>query len=152
MARVSYTIQQCVFLLQTCFKCESARKCRTKFRCQFPGQPVPSRQIIHYLVNKLTATGSLVDKKPDRKRTVLTEEKFDESGARLETSPRKSLRRLVQETRVSKTSARRATKLLQLRPYKTRTVHALKPLHSGRTKKQHPPRDCNNFRGRISES
>jgi hypothetical protein len=105
MARVRYTIQQRVYLVEMYFKYESARKCRRKFRCQFPGQPVPSRQSIHYLVNKLTATGSLVDKKPDRQRTVLTDEKLAEIGARVETSPRKSLRRLAQETRVSKTSA-----------------------------------------------
>jgi hypothetical protein len=65
-------------------------------------------------VNKLKRTGSLLDKKPDRKRTVLTEDKLDNIGARLETSPRKSLRRLAQETRISETSARRAKILLKL--------------------------------------
>jgi hypothetical protein len=62
------------------FKYESARKYRRKFLCQFPGEPVPSRQTVYYLVNKLTTTGSLVDKKPHRKRTVLTEEKLGEIG------------------------------------------------------------------------
>jgi hypothetical protein len=62
----------------------------------------------------LKRTGSLVDKKPHRKRTVLTEDKLDNIGARLEASPRKSLRRIAQETRVSETSARTAKKLLKL--------------------------------------
>jgi DeoR/GlpR family transcriptional regulator of sugar metabolism len=39
---------------------------------------------------------------------VLTEEKLDDIGARLEHTPRKSLKRLAQETGVSKSSARRA--------------------------------------------
>jgi hypothetical protein len=39
---------------------------------------------------------------------VLTE-KLDDTGARLEPTPRKSLKRLAQETEVSKTSARTAT-------------------------------------------
>ncbi|GFG35644.1 hypothetical protein Cfor_02565 [Coptotermes formosanus] len=88
MAGMRYTIQQRVYLVQTYFKYESARKGCRKFRCQFPREPVPSRQAIHYLVNKLTTTGSLVDKKPDRERTVLTEEKLDETGTELETLPR----------------------------------------------------------------
>jgi len=114
MARVRYTIEQRVYLVLLYFKYESAGKCRRKFRCQFPGEPVPSRQSIHNLVNKLKRTGSLLDKKPDRKRTVLTEDKLDKIEARLETSPRKSLRRLAQETRISETSARRAKILLKL--------------------------------------
>jgi hypothetical protein len=52
-------------------------------------------------------------------------------GARLVHTPRKSLKRLAQETGVSKSSARTATQLLKLRPYKTTTViHALQPCYS----------------------
>jgi hypothetical protein len=49
---------------------------------------------------------------------VLTEEKLADTGARLEHIPRKSLKHLAEETRVSKSSARMATQLLKLRPYK----------------------------------
>jgi hypothetical protein len=55
---------------------------------------------------------------------VLTEEKLDDTGARLEHTPRKSLKHLTQETRMSKSSVRRATKLLKLRPYKTAVIYA----------------------------
>jgi hypothetical protein len=48
----------------------------------------------------------------------LTEEKPDNIGARLERSPRKSLAKLAQEADVSVSSARTATELLKLRPYK----------------------------------
>jgi hypothetical protein len=74
-------------------------------------------------VNKLT-TGSLVDKKPDKKGTVLTEEKLEEIGARLETSARKSLRRLAQACFES--NCTKVTKLLTLRPYKTTVDHSLR--------------------------
>jgi hypothetical protein len=58
---------------------------------------------------------------------VLTEEKFDDTGARAETSPTKSLvQLLVQETGVLRKSAQRAKKLLKLRPYKATILHALK--------------------------
>jgi hypothetical protein len=72
---------------------------------------------VHNIVNKLRETGSLRDKQTELKRRVLTEEKLDDIGARLENSPRKSLKRL----------ARNATKLLKLKPYKSRQVHELQP-------------------------
>jgi hypothetical protein len=46
------------------------------------------------------------------------------TAARLEYIPRKSLKRLAQETGVSESRARRATQLLKLRPYKTTVIHA----------------------------
>jgi hypothetical protein len=58
---------------------------------------------------------------------VLTEEKLDDIGARLEHTPRKSLKRLAQETIVSTSSARTATQFLKLRPYKTTVIYALQP-------------------------
>jgi hypothetical protein len=58
---------------------------------------------------------------------VLTEEKLDDIGARLERTPRKSLKRVAKEAGMSKSSARRAAQLLELRPYKTTAVHALEP-------------------------
>jgi hypothetical protein len=61
------------------------------------------------------------------KRRVLTEEKLDEIGARLEHSPRKSFRLIAQETGISKTSARTAAMLLKLKPNETTTVHELQP-------------------------
>jgi hypothetical protein len=49
---------------------------------------------------------------------VLSKEKLDEISARLEHTPQKSLRCLAQETRISKSSAQTATKLLKLKPFK----------------------------------
>jgi hypothetical protein len=42
--------------------------------------------------------GFVIDKKQKYKRRVLTEEKLDDIGTRLEHTPRKSLKRLAQET------------------------------------------------------
>jgi hypothetical protein len=63
MDQVRYTTKQHVCLVQLYFKCGSARKCHKKFQCKFSGEPVPSKQNIHYLIKKLKATGSLFDKK-----------------------------------------------------------------------------------------
>jgi hypothetical protein len=43
------------------------------------------------LMNKLKSTGLLIDKKQKRKRRVITEEKLDDIGARLQHTPIKSL-------------------------------------------------------------
>jgi hypothetical protein len=64
--------------------------------------------------------GLLVDKKEKHKSKVLTEENLDDIGARLERTPRKSLKRLAQETEVSKSGARRATQLQKRRPRETK--------------------------------
>jgi ribosomal protein L35 len=82
---------------------------------------VPSRQTVHNLVNKVGTTGLLIDKQK-HKRHVLTEEKVDDTEAKLEHTPRKSLKHLAQETGVSKSNARRVTQLLKLRPYKTTVI------------------------------
>jgi hypothetical protein len=63
-------------------------------------------------VNKLR-TGLLTDKKQKHEHRVLTEGKLDATEARLEQTPRKSLKRLAQESGVSKSSARTATQLLK---------------------------------------
>jgi transposase len=84
----------------------SAGNCRWKFQRKFRDERVPSRQTIHNLVNKRKTTELLIDKKTEHKRRVLTEEKLDDIRARLEHIPRKSLKRLAQETGVSKSSER----------------------------------------------
>lgn len=50
---------------------------------------------------------------------MVAEEKVGDIGARLETAPRNALKRLSHRTSVSKPSAPRTIKLLQLQPHKT---------------------------------
>jgi hypothetical protein len=109
---VWYILQQHVFLYDNYVKYGSAGKCRQKFRRKFRDERLPSRQIIHNLVNKLRTTGFLIDKKQKHKRRMLTE-KLHDIGARLEHTPRISLKRLAQETGVSKSTTRMATQLLK---------------------------------------
>jgi hypothetical protein len=76
-------------------------------------------------MNELRTMGLLIDQKQKHKYRVLTKETLHNIGARLEHTPRKSLKRLAQETGVSKSSARTVTQLLKLGPYKTTVIHAL---------------------------
>jgi hypothetical protein len=129
---VRYNLEQPVFLHDTYVKYGSATKCRRKFRRTFCNERVPSRQTIHNFMNKLTTTGLSTDKKTKHKCRALTEEKLTDTGARLEHTPRKSLKRLPQETGVSKSSARKATQLLKSRPYRTTVIEALQPRDSAK--------------------
>jgi hypothetical protein len=88
--------------------------------------PVPAQPYVKQLIRKWHSTGSMPDKKKERKRSVLTEEKLTDIQARLQLSPRKSLRRLAQETNVAYTAAHRATKLLGFWPYRIQEVHRIK--------------------------
>jgi hypothetical protein len=55
---------------------------------------------------------------------VLSVDKLEDIGARLQHTPRKSLKRLAQGTGVSKSRARKATQMPKLSPYKTTEIHA----------------------------
>jgi hypothetical protein len=119
---VSNTLEQHVFLRDTYVKYGHARKCHQKF-CD---ERVPSKQTIHNLMTKHKLTGLLTAKKQKYKCQVFTE-KLEDIGARLKHTPGKSLKCLAQETGVSNSTARMATQLLKLRPYKTTVIHALQP-------------------------
>ena len=67
------------------------------------------------LVKKFNETDSVQNKKPQVNKLVLTEEKLDEIGFRLEQSPQKSLCQLAQQVGVSKSSVQHATKFLKLK-------------------------------------
>jgi hypothetical protein len=123
---VRYTLEQRVFLYDTYVKYGSATECWRKFRSKFCDDVLPSRQKIHNLVNEVRTTGLVIDKKQKHKLRALTE-KLDDIGARLEHTPRKLLKCLVQETVVPKSVARMATQLLTLRPYKATIIHTLQP-------------------------
>jgi transposase len=74
-------------------------------------------------VNKIRSSGLLIDKKQKHKRRILTGEKLENIRARLQHTPTKSLKRVAQDNEVSHSSARTATKLAKLRPYKTTVIH-----------------------------
>ena len=88
---------------------------RRKFRVKIPGEPVPNPSTIRRQAKRFKETGYVKNRKVNRRRQVLAEETLDEIGDRLEHTLQKSLKRLLQETRVSVSSVQRATKLLKLR-------------------------------------
>ena len=62
----------------------SCREVVRRFQANYPGVRVPSRVTVRLLVNKFRETGSILDMKRNVKRRVLTEQKLEEIGERLE--------------------------------------------------------------------
>jgi len=96
---------------------------------------------VNKTVSKLITRGSLLYEKPDRKRTVLTEQKVDTIRAGLETSPRNLLNVCTKKNNIftSANVQRIAVPGLKKRDRDARIL-------SGITQNQHPQRDFNNFR------
>jgi hypothetical protein len=78
-------------------------------------------------VKKVRTQGNLIERKP-LKEIVLTEEKRNNIGRRLENSPRKSLLRLALQSVVPVGSAWTATKLLYICKYKVTVVPDIEPV------------------------
>lgn len=80
MPRVRYTLEQRVYMYDTYVKSGSAREVRRRFRRKFQEITVPQRETVHKLVNKVRRTGSVLDRKAEWKRRLLTEENWMKSA------------------------------------------------------------------------
>ena len=83
-----YTLQQRIFMYDSYLITSSCRGVVRRFQANYPGVRVPSREAVRLLV-KFRETGSILDKKRNVKQRVLTEQKLEEIGERLENSPQK---------------------------------------------------------------
>jgi hypothetical protein len=105
-----YTAEH-IFIYNSYAKSDSARVCHRELK--------KSSLVLIFLQG-------LLDKKIKRRCHTLTEEKFDDNGARLENQPRKSLAKLNQQVDILVSSARTPTKLLKSCPQNTQ-VYSLQP-------------------------
>jgi hypothetical protein len=104
-------------------KTNSYKSSRRKFRRKFCETTYPSGNKVSKFVKKVRTHGVLIDRKPLKRSSVLTEEELHDIGHRRDNSPRKTLRRLAQQADVSVGSAWKETKLLHIHPYKITVVH-----------------------------
>ena len=88
---------QHIFVCKCYFKWELPSRVRTEYIQTFPGEVLPCRFTVHEIVKKFKTTGSVANKKQNRKHTVLAEETLDEIGASLERTPTKSIPKLAQQ-------------------------------------------------------
>ena len=80
----TYTLQQRIFMYDSYVITSSCREVVRRFQANYPSVRDPSREAVRLLVNKFRETGSILDKKRNLTRRVLTEQKLEEIGERLE--------------------------------------------------------------------
>ncbi|PSN33313.1 hypothetical protein C0J52_21233, partial [Blattella germanica] len=125
-------LEQHVFIYDTFVSRKSWRRVYRHFRRKYSEFPVPSKSTIYSLVKKFRESSSNLDKKWKKQRKVLLKDTLDNMVYRLECSLNKSLKRLSQETGISESTARNATKLLKLKPCKVPVVQALRHIDPDR--------------------
>ena len=84
MPRQEFSLCERVYIHNTYM--ESGKSCsetRRKFRVRFPGRPVPNPSTIRRQAKIFKETGSVKNRKVNRRHHVLTEETLDEIGERL---------------------------------------------------------------------
>ena len=104
-----YSVQERIKIVRPISQLSHSSKHR-QFCRDFPGRNAPIRVTILHLLNKVRETGVVQDKNKGhsgRLRSARTDPNIDNVGEHLAMSPRKSTRRLSQETDLSGTSLRR---------------------------------------------
>jgi hypothetical protein len=93
----------------------SARNCPTRLRRKCSDSTVPGGSTVHNVITKVRHIRSVLYKNKSRKRSVVTEEKSDDIGTRLESSPKKKLRILALQCGLAKARFTLVKILLKLR-------------------------------------
>jgi transposase len=115
---------QHVFILEHYFSTRSYGECQNALRNSFPDSVVPSKSTIQRLIVRFRETRSIGEKRHSGHPSVLSNDSLEDIRARLLQSPRKSLRKLSQQTVMTYGSIQGATKRLKLHPYRVQVCHA----------------------------
>jgi transposase len=99
---------QRVFILEHYFSTRSYAECQNAFRNSFPDSVLLSKSTIQSLVERFRETGSTGEKHPSGRPSVLSDDSLEDIRTRLLLSPRKSLRKLSQQTGMTYASVQKA--------------------------------------------
>jgi hypothetical protein len=101
-------------------------ECQNAFRNSFPDSVVPNKSTIQRLVERFRETGSIGEKRRSGRLSVLSNDSLEDIRACLLQSPRKSLRKLSQQTGMTCGSVQTDTQRLKLHPYRVLLPHVLR--------------------------
>ena len=89
MPRQEFSLCERVYIQNTYMKSrKSCSETLLKFRVKFPGGPVPNSNTVRIQAKRFKETGSVKNRKMNRRRHALTEETLDEIDERLEYTPK----------------------------------------------------------------
>ena len=92
MPRQEFSLRGLVYIHNIYMKSrKSCSETRRKFRVKFPGGPVPNPSTIRRQAQIFKETGTVKNRKVNRRRHVFKEETLDEIGERLEHTPKNLL-------------------------------------------------------------
>ena len=120
-----YTLEERVFIVCTYWKTDTIKSCQQQFLEKFRGRHPQSKSSIWALSKKLETKGTLLDEHTGG-HPKMSEETIENVKDRLLASPKKSLRRLSQESGLSRSTCQCAVKKAKLHAYRTFGVHKLK--------------------------
>jgi hypothetical protein len=109
-----FSQDQRVFILEHYFSTRSYAECQNAFRNSFPDSVVPNKSTIQCLIERFCETRGIGEKHCSGRPSVLSNDSLEDIRARLLQSPRKSLRKLSQQTGMTYGSVQRVTKRLNL--------------------------------------
>jgi hypothetical protein len=122
-----YSVKERVFVVEAYVRTGSFKETRDIFHEQFPDASIPAKSTVQDLIAKWRATGSVVNARRNRLPCVRTPGVVANIQQRILASPKKSVRKLSQQSVVKRTSCHRVLQSLQLKPYRVSCVHELLP-------------------------
>jgi transposase len=99
---------QRVFILEHYFSTRSYAECQNEIINSFPDSVVPNKSTIQRLVESFRETGSTGEKRRSGSPSVLSDDSLEDIRTRSLLSPRKSLRKLSQQTGMTYASVQKA--------------------------------------------
>ena len=114
-----------MFIVRTYWKTESIKSSQQQFLEKCGGRHPPSKSSIWALSKELESKGALLYEHTGG-RPKMSEETIQNVKDRLLASPKKSLRRLSQESGSSRSTCQRTAKKANLHAYRISVVHELK--------------------------
>jgi transposase len=96
--------QQRLFLVEEYFASKSYKHCQQRFGQRFPDVQVPNKSTIVRLIQRFRDQGSVADRSRSGRLTLLTPAVLHDVQQRFQQSPKKSPRRMSQETSLSVTT------------------------------------------------
>ena len=126
------TLQERIFIVENVLRKggKYTKEVQELFQEKFGAERLPHRNCVSALLQKFKETGSVQDKPKTGRPKVVTDTVLQNVTNKLQRSPRKSLRRLSQVSRISLSSTHREVHQLKFFPYIVHVVHELKPQDS----------------------
>jgi hypothetical protein len=123
---MSFSQVQRVLVVEHYLASRSCLTCQDEFRDTFPDSPGPNKLTVSCLVNHFRDTGSVQDRNRSGRPSLLSDDSLNAIRQTLLRSSRKLLRKLSLQSGLSYGSVHKATKILNLHPYRVHVMHELK--------------------------